>query len=246
MIERAYVRYFERHPNNENTAIAVVGFDRMGIEVVPFHDVEEIKGFTDLGKKAMIVGNIGDVWVALKTIGLPRPSALDYPEHLQAFMGRSIKTCTIEEVRRGNKRTFVKPVSQKLFTGLVFDPENELSRLTLASFEDDTPVIISDVVDFISEHRCFVKNHALVGVKHYKGDWTVTPNASSLGVMMTLGMIAEKPMPEAYAIDLGVTAEGKTLLVEVNDGYALGCYGLPGVLYARFLETRWEQFVKDM
>jgi len=245
MIEKVYVRYFGKLPNNENTAIAAVGFDRMGVQVVPFRDVEEIESFTDLGETAMVVGNIGDVWVALKKMGLSRPKELDYPDHLKQFMGRSIKTCTIEEIRRGSKRVFVKPVSQKLFTGLIFDPENPLSRLALAPFENDTPVIVSDVVDFVSEHRCFIKNHALVGVKHYKGDWALTPSASILGIMMSLGM-SSKQMPDAYAIDLGVTSEGKTLLVEVNDGYALGCYGLPGVVYARFLETRWEQFVRNM
>lgn len=31
--------------------------------------------------------------------------------------------------------------------------------------------------------------------------------------------------PNGYGIDFGVTDDGRTLLIEVNDGYALGSYG---------------------
>lgn len=36
---------------------------------------------------------------------------------------------------------------------------------------------------------------------------------------------------------------GRALLVEVNDGYALGCYGLQRNLYAKLLSARWAQLV---
>lgn len=41
----------------------------------------------------------------------------------------------------------------------------------------------------------------------------------------------------------GVTREGATLVVEMNDGYALGCYGLAAVPYAQLLEARWQEMV---
>lgn len=39
------------------------------------------------------------------------------------------------------------------------------------------------------------------------------------------------------------TDDGRTLLVEVNDGYALGCYGLQHNLYAKLLAARWAELV---
>ena len=48
-----------------------------------------------------------------------------------------------------------------------------------------------------------------------------------------------KGAPAAYGLDFGVTADGRTLLVEANDGFALGCYGLDPVIYAEMLEARW-------
>lgn len=47
--------------------------------------------------------------------------------------------------------------------------------------------------------------------------------------------------PAGYAIDFGVTDDGRTLLVEVNDGYALGSYGLFYPEYAKLLSARWAE-----
>lgn len=52
--------------------------------------------------------------------------------------------------------------------------------------------------------------------------------------------------PHAYGIDFGVTSNGETLLVEVNEGYALGCYGLSPHLYARLLITRWAELTNTL
>ena len=47
--------------------------------------------------------------------------------------------------------------------------------------------------------------------------------------------------PAACALDFGVTKDGRTLLIEMNDGYSLGTYGLDPVLYARLLTARWAE-----
>lgn len=240
VLEKAYVRYYGNLPNNENTFAAAHGFDMMGVQIVPFYDVTQIESFDDLGPRAIICGNIADILVALKKMGAPKPDELDYPNHLDWFLGRNIKRMCIEDVRRGTQRIFVKPVTQKLFTGLVWEPENYLSRIVLAPYEYDTPVIVSDVVEFISEWRCFVKYDNLIAAKHYKGDWSKSPDISLINKAVHLG---KGKMPAAYALDVGVTSDGKTLLVEANEGYALGCYGLPSIVYASFLEARWQQFV---
>lgn len=42
-------------------------------------------------------------------------------------------------------------------------------------------------------------------------------------------------------MDFGLTDDGRTLMIEVNDGYALGCYGLLYVNYAKLLSARWAE-----
>lgn len=39
---------------------------------------------------------------------------------------------------------------------------------------------------------------------------------------------------------------GRTLLIEVNDGYALGCYGLFYLDYAKLLSARWAELTKTV
>lgn len=45
----------------------------------------------------------------------------------------------------------------------------------------------------------------------------------------------------AYALDVSLTAAGATVAIEVNEGYAVGSYGLPGLHYAKFLSARWAE-----
>lgn len=49
-----------------------------------------------------------------------------------------------------------------------------------------------------------------------------------------------------YGINFGVTSKGETLLVEVNEGYALGCYGLFLDLYVKLIITRWAELTDTL
>ena len=50
--------------------------------------------------------------------------------------------------------------------------------------------------------------------------------------------------PSACSVDICVTTEGKTLLMEFNDAYALGYYGLAPILYAKLISARWSQILE--
>lgn len=47
--------------------------------------------------------------------------------------------------------------------------------------------------------------------------------------------------PAGYAMDFGVTDKGETVLIEVNDGFAVASYGLFHIDYAKFLSARWAE-----
>jgi len=51
--------------------------------------------------------------------------------------------------------------------------------------------------------------------------------------------------PVAYSLDFGVTEDGRTLLVEANDFYFLGCYGLSPLSYALAIADRWKEIVEN-
>jgi len=77
------------------------------------------------------------------------------------------------------------------------------------------------------------------GISHYAGDPLRFPAANV--IRMAVG--AWRSAPAGYAVDVGVTDDSRTILVEVNDGYSLGHGGLVADLYARLLLARWDELV---
>ena len=91
---------------------------------------------------------------------------------------------------------------------------------------------------FQCEYRVFVLNRRPFACKHYRGNSLIFPDSR----VVLEAIEAYSSSPIAYALDVGVTDRGDTLLVEINDGYSLGSYGLLPIAYARFIEARWKEF----
>ena len=132
---------------------------------------------------------------------------------------------------------FVKPVEDKRFTGKVVASISDLVGLGTSGLNPD--VTCSEVVDFVAEWRCFVRYGRILDVRPYKGDWKVSYNPSIIEAAISDYSCA----PAGYAADFGVTRDGRTLLVEINDGYSLGSYGLQHNLYAQLLSARWAEML---
>jgi ATP-grasp domain, R2K clade family 2 len=133
----------------------------------------------------------------------------------------------------------VKPrEAHKAFTGYVLSAFRDLIPTT--HHPNDLTVWSSEVVEFVSEWRYFVWRHEFVGLGHYRGDAFTHPDGAT--IRAAVATYRDKA-PVAYGIDFGVTPEGRTLLVEVNDAYSLGHVGLRAVPYANMLESRWVEMV---
>lgn len=72
--------------------------------------------------------------------------------------------------------------------------------------------------------------------------WDI-PHSVNIATAMMAAFQQWDTRPAACSLDICVTKEGQTLLVEMNDAYALGCYGLPALLYARFISARWSELL---
>ena len=106
---------------------------------------------------------------------------------------------------------------------------------TLVSLPHVTLVIVWEYVLFDSEWRVFVVNGEILGLSHYQGDCFVFPDSETIRSSVRQFRSA----PAGYGIDFGVLSDGRTVLVEANDGYSLGSYSLNSVDYTRLLEARW-------
>lgn len=236
-----YIRHLESYPETVLQDYSRRGFAECGIEVAPFYWIDDIDGLADLSPTVGVAGYIGDVHRALKVLGKPIPPNVDYPEALREFLGRKIRCGLLSEVRASVCPVFVKPVAHKEFTGFVWDASDVSSRRRAVTQADDVEVWISDVVDFRAEYRSFILEDRVLDCRIYKGDWSKAPARDVVeAAVKAMRGIA----PVAYSLDWGVAEDGRTLLVEMNEGYSLGHYGLHPALYARMLDARWHQMTR--
>lgn len=96
-----------------------------------------------------------------------------------------------------------------------------------------------DVVNFVTEYRVFVSLGRIYGIEHYKGDFTKFIDVNIIKEMVD----SYKNCPKAYTLDVGLTESGETLLVEVNDMWAIGSYGINGDYYALLCERRMKEIL---
>lgn len=190
----------------------------MGFETVLFETVDDLD---PCEREDVVVGGLGVVRARLRTLGVDTRE-INYPEELCPFLGRRIWKMTINHVNTevSSWPLFVKPVAGKRFTGCVVASTKDL--IGKGCCEEDFPVICSELVDFVLEYRCFVKYGEILDVRYYRGDWSKAPSRE----VIEQAIAAYNSAPAGYVADFGVTSDGRTLLVEVNDGYSLGPYGL--------------------
>lgn len=215
---------------------ALLGFEDMGLEIVPF----DPDGLASIDREAsdVVVGGVGVVRGALRALGRGVPE-IDYPRELEPFLGRRVWHSTIRTVslREDTWPVFVKPVQGKLFTGRLFTAAKDLIGCGMCG--EGTEVYCSEPVAFVAEWRCFVIRGQILDVRPYRGSW----RAGFDPRVIEEAVAAYSGAPAGYGMDFGVTEDGRTLLVEVNDGYALGSYGLEHHAYARLLSARWAELV---
>ncbi|MBA4018075.1 MAG: hypothetical protein C0483_12955 [Pirellula sp.] len=223
-------------------------FGRRGYEVVRFEfgDIDQGKLDDDLQNspdEMVLRGGVETVRKALLRAGRPLPPNLDLPSSLQEWFGRRVWNTTLGEIRFAVESPefepcHIKPLNHhKLFTGTVVQAFRDL--IPTASLPDDVPILAQGYLEFVSEWRVFVLRRQLLHVGRYKGNPLLFPDASVL--RSALNSFDEQPI--AFGMDWGITSCGKTRLVEVNDGYSLGNYGLRGADYTAIIEARWRELM---
>lgn len=231
-----YIRHREGYPETELQDYARRGFWTLGIETATFEWVDDIDNINDLSPTVGVAGYIGDVHRGLKKLNKPIPSNIDYPDQLKEFLGRYMRQGTLGEVRHSFNKVFIKPdVDHKLFTGFVWSGDED-SRRKIVTLPDEVPIWISDPVIFLSEYRTFILDNKILDCRKYKGDWGISPDRK---IIESAVEKMYEHSSRAFCLDFGVTDTGETLLVEMNEGFSMGHYGMHPVNYARMLSARW-------
>lgn len=83
--------------------------------------------------------------------------------------------------------------------------------------------LVSDVIDIIAEFRCFVYRGNLLDVRRYAGFDYLELNPD---IKKTQKMIEQYTnSPQAYTMDIAITKDKKTVLIECHNFWAVGLYG---------------------
>jgi hypothetical protein len=245
MVENVFIQC-EDDGDFPNVALfnAAKGFEFIGREVIRMTP-DEIEGRTPRAED-LVFGGVEVVRPYLAKLGC-EPDPVDYPLKLQKFLGRKFETETLGVIRKRYNEPgppiFIKPVEHKLFTGHVVRRFGDLIRTQ--SLPAETLLYCVEHMEFLSEWRFYGDGDRVVGVDHYKGEPLLAPDAAI--VAQAASAFAEYDNgPATYSLDFGVSANGQTRLVEVNDMIALGCYGLEAPVYAQLIEKRWRQLVAHL
>lgn len=230
-----YVRFRENNPESELNYSLYSGLKQLGVEVVPYYWNDEIDQIDDLSPEIGVGGYIQDVWQGLKRLNIEIKPDISYPEPLKYLLQRDVYETNLGQIRSRIKPIFIKPVEHKLFTGFVYD-NSQFARRLVVTLPDETLVLACDVVNFVSEYRTMILDNQILDCRRYKGDWSKAPDRK---IVEDAVEIMRGKSPKAYCLDFGVTDDGRTLLVEMNDGFAFGNYGMNCILYAKMIAARW-------
>lgn len=212
--------YIKKTEENSLFEQAKIGFLKLGFETIYYNYLN-----SKVEEDAIVVGFIEDILNISKIMEFGNLKQIDYPDELKEYLHRNISITTTLQLPN-EYPYFIKPTNIKSFSGRVVNEFKDLKGVV------DTELYFTKTIhQIVSEYRCFILKGEIIGVKHYKGNPFITIDENILEDMV----YKYKTAPNAYSLDIGVTNNGLNILVECNNGYSSGNYGLSDIQYAKFL-----------
>jgi hypothetical protein len=138
---------------------------------------------------------------------------------------------------------FIKPVKTKAFTGTIF---NKWTLSELASIPDKELIMVYDILpNIIAEWRVYIHHNQIIDIKNYSGSFRAIPNWDFIDERVKEN---KKIFPCAYVMDVGIYGSliKHSTVIEYNDMWAVGNYGIPNELYLRMLKDRYFEIVRSL
>jgi hypothetical protein len=183
----------------------------------------------------LFVGSVEFMRVVFQIAGVEDP-------RLPMNSDRKHSIQTLGEIKRLaqlGQKFFIKPFDIKLFTGFVID---QMQNTSISNVPEETRVMVYDVFDqpIESEWRCYINDHRIEYLANYSGNLYVSIDSSYLEKIIQNN---RNTFPSAYTIDIGVLSGGQNVVIEYNDMWAIGNYGLSNDVYVRMLRKRFKELL---
>jgi hypothetical protein len=175
-----------------------------------------------------------DVMAEILGLGLLEPSNDWLAELPNQYLLRGVRAMSHGDLRTVRTRAFIKPANDKVFTAGVYELGAHVPHRYI---DPETPVLVSDVVDFETELRCYVLDRRLLTAGIYAGknadsisnDGVSAPREKVVyesGCDWIEGFLADSSvdMPSAVVIDIGLIEGVGWAIVEANQAYCSGVY----------------------
>lgn len=172
------------------------------------------------------VGSLEFVGKFLKRVhGVERMEPVEVPEMLRKadFLKRHYAIVEADDVPRAG-RFFVKDASVLKAFSYAGNLEHLTEEERKKYIRPERRYQVSEMVDIVSEYRCFVHDDRLVAVNYYGGDCSVFPDANIIRSMIGTYMLDDS-RPAAYTLDVAVLKNRGTAILEVHPWVSVGLYG---------------------
>lgn len=153
----------------------------------------------------------------------------------EEYVSRKIEFMTMSEARKIRTEKFIKPADDKCFESRIYANGDLLPKTDVL---DDAPTIVSDVMKFTSEYRCFIKDRSVISMCCYLyKDYTASepdinkPERYSANSEAVIEFVTRMLLDERVdcvpgsVIDIGRFKKDTYAVIESNPVYASGLYG---------------------
>lgn len=221
---------------------------------ITFIDSDEINSYIPVGTIEFVYTFIN---MYIKDNGSSLIKPMNVPTCLFEYAGGFISNIIISDYI--DKDFLIESVIFKNIVGNAFIKSNDIIKSNINgiySFHNINDIKnfpngiyqVRQYRDIVSEYRCFIYNQKLVGIQYYNKDFTVFPNINTVNEMIkTCNDNNIFNANTAYTLDVGITKDNETIIIECHDFYSCGLYGFNDYSYLPYMFSRsFKQLIKQI
>ena len=166
----------------------------------------------------------------------------------QYYLKRKVDSMTLGEAKLLKEKKFIKPADDKCFDAKVYEP-GEFNPHEL--IKDDYPVLVSEIVEWALEYRCFVAGHRVYTWSNYLFYGEINDPRYHYMIPSHLGsperfvsdllLEIRTPITVPSVIDVGVIPGKGWAVIETNQAWASGLYGCDPIEALKVMEQSCER-----
>ncbi len=187
-----------------------------------FQFKENYKNYVPIGGVEFVIGFLQRFY------GLT-PKPINVPQELFHYAGRKIFNGVETDLK---DKLFVKSNDKIKKTYGVVNEEDFV--LPIGNYQ------FSEIITIESEWRAFIYENKLVGLCNYSGEFTRWPNVNTIkGMIKTY-----RSSPVAYTLDVGVSDDRGTFVIECHDFFSCGLYGFNQQILVNMFYRWFQEYLK--